>query len=186
MNANHARPMLAFWVLAAAAALITGLGLRGSDSAVTVRAGSPSPVSRSGSPELVLGGLLSAVPGAQPTATSRVGALSAAAIEYAARQAAAATPSASADHGAVSAPTARKKNSTPSSVHTRTTTTASASATVSAAPRPGRGHHHGSGSGSGSGPTTTTATATTSTSPGKGHQGTPGQGSGGPGKSSAH
>jgi len=60
VNANHARPLLAFWALAVAAAIITGTGLRASTRDVTVSAGSPAPVQTSGAPEVVLGGLLRA------------------------------------------------------------------------------------------------------------------------------
>ena len=62
MNANHARPLLAFWLLAIAAAVITSVGLRAPSADIEVRAGSPAPVTGTGSPELVLGGLLHAQP----------------------------------------------------------------------------------------------------------------------------
>ena len=58
MNANHARPMLAFWLLALIAALITALGLRSGPNHVTVPSGTPAPVQRGDAPELLLGGLL--------------------------------------------------------------------------------------------------------------------------------
>jgi len=60
VNANHARPLLAFWALAVAAAIITGTGLRAESRDVTVSAGRPAPVRTSGAPEVVLGGLLRA------------------------------------------------------------------------------------------------------------------------------
>jgi hypothetical protein len=60
VNANHARPLLAFWALAVAAAIITGAGLRASTRHVTVSAGRPASVQTSGAPELVLGGTLRA------------------------------------------------------------------------------------------------------------------------------
>jgi hypothetical protein len=62
VNANHARPMLAFWLLAIVAAVITSVGLRAGSPNIEVRAGSPSPVSGTGSPDLLLGGLLRARP----------------------------------------------------------------------------------------------------------------------------
>lgn len=61
MNANHARPLAAFWLLAIAAAVVTGMGLR-SDGGSTVRPASPSTVTSTGAPELVLGGVLRAGP----------------------------------------------------------------------------------------------------------------------------
>jgi hypothetical protein len=60
VNANHARPLLAFWALAVAAAIITGAGLSAGTRNVTVSAGRPAPVQTSGAPELVLGGTLRA------------------------------------------------------------------------------------------------------------------------------
>jgi len=60
VNANHVRPLLAFWALAVAAAIITGTGLRAQSRDVTVSAGRPAPVRTSGTPEVVLGGLLRA------------------------------------------------------------------------------------------------------------------------------
>jgi hypothetical protein len=63
VNANHARPLLAFCALAVAAAIITGAGLSASTRNVTVSAGRPAPVQTSGAPELVLGGTLRAESG---------------------------------------------------------------------------------------------------------------------------
>lgn len=62
MNASHARPMLAFWLVAAIAAAVTSLGLLESGPRVTVRAGSASPVTPDGSSGLLLGGSLRPVP----------------------------------------------------------------------------------------------------------------------------
>jgi hypothetical protein len=62
VNADHARPFLAFWLLAIVAAAITSVGLRTGSTQVQVRGGSPSPVTRSASPDLLLGGLLRAQP----------------------------------------------------------------------------------------------------------------------------
>jgi hypothetical protein len=67
LNANHARPMLAFWLLAILAAVITSVGVRAGGANVGVRAGSPSQVSGTGS-DLLLGGLLRA----QPMAVNRL------------------------------------------------------------------------------------------------------------------
>lgn len=69
VDANHARPMLAFGLLALVAAMITALGLHDGGSSVTVRAGSPSPVSRTGTPELLLGDVLHAAPSLEEAAS---------------------------------------------------------------------------------------------------------------------
>lgn len=69
VEANHARPMLAFGLLALVAAMITALGLHDGGSSVTVRAGSPSPVSRTGTPELLLGDVLHAAPSLEAAAS---------------------------------------------------------------------------------------------------------------------
>jgi hypothetical protein len=66
VNANHARPLAAFWLLAIAAAVIAGTGMRANDSAAPPQA-SPAPVSTSGAPELVLGGVLRAQTGSALT-----------------------------------------------------------------------------------------------------------------------
>jgi len=58
VNANHARPLAAFWLLAIAAAVITGTGLRANQSPSAVA--STAPVSTSRAPEVVLGGVLQA------------------------------------------------------------------------------------------------------------------------------
>jgi hypothetical protein len=84
VNAERARPLLAFWALALVAGVITNMGLREGSTRVEVPAGVPSPVTGSRSPDLVLGGLLRN----QPSATSTRGFLSdswisASALEYA-------------------------------------------------------------------------------------------------------
>jgi hypothetical protein len=61
--------MLAFWLLATVAAVITGVGLSAGTSEIQVRASFPEPVSRSGSPELLLGGVLRTQPTASRPAT---------------------------------------------------------------------------------------------------------------------
>jgi hypothetical protein len=155
--------MLAFWLLAAVAAMITGLGLHDGGSTVTVRAGSPSPVSRGGSPELVLGGVLHATPAVTPAVTadattgSPAGALPDVSAVFVARPAVVIRAH-SAPRPAV-APKPRKvvRSSTPRS---QPTTTAPARATVAptapAPTRPGHGHHAGSDRG----PTRTKVVAT--------------------------
>lgn len=62
VNPDHARPFLAFWLLAIVAAAISSIGLRAGSTPVQVSAGSPSAVTSSGSPDLLLGGLLHAQP----------------------------------------------------------------------------------------------------------------------------
>lgn len=64
MNANHARPMLAFWLLAALAAVITSLGLHESGATVEVRGAPAVPVTRTAPAQLVLGETLRAAPAA--------------------------------------------------------------------------------------------------------------------------
>ena len=85
VNANHARPMMAFWLLAIVAAVITSVGLRAGSTHIQVRAGSPSAVSSSGSPDLLLGGLFRSQPtvaATEPFSHALFG--SAAAVEHAA------------------------------------------------------------------------------------------------------
>lgn len=162
MNATHARPMLAFWLLAAVAAMITGLGLHDGGAAVTVRAGSPSPVSRGGTPELVLGGVLHGTPvlTADPIAGSPTGALPDVSAVYVARPAVVIRADSAPRPAVAPKPRTVVKHSTPrtratTTVPTRSTTTSTP--TTQAPTRPGRGHHAGSGRG----PTKTSAAAAT-------------------------
>jgi hypothetical protein len=62
LTADRARPLAAFWLLALAAALITGAGLHADEPGTQPRPGSPVRVTSSGAPELVLGGILNARP----------------------------------------------------------------------------------------------------------------------------
>jgi hypothetical protein len=61
VNPDHARPLVAFGLLAAAAAVITGTGLHTNDSAAPPSAAQLH-ASTSATPELVLGGVLRARP----------------------------------------------------------------------------------------------------------------------------
>jgi hypothetical protein len=151
VNANRARPLLAFWALAAVAGVITTMGLREGSTRVEVPAGVPSPVIGTRSPELVLGGLLSA----QPSATGTQGALSdvwtsAAALEHA--LALASAREAPTAHAIVSGP----KAGVP------TDSSAVASARASAGSSGAGGTEHGTG-------TATAAAKPTHSSHGKGH-----------------
>lgn len=68
MNREHARPIVAFACVAAAAAVVIGAGLRAEAPQVQVRAGSPSAVQPTvGEPGLVLGSSLTARPTASAT-----------------------------------------------------------------------------------------------------------------------
>jgi hypothetical protein len=62
VNGNHARPLVAFWLLAIAAAIVTAVGLHADGGDAPVRPAPPSRVTASGAPELLLGGVLRAVP----------------------------------------------------------------------------------------------------------------------------
>lgn len=73
MNGEHVRPIVAFGCVAAAAAVVTGLGLRAETPQVQVRAGVPSAVQATEDvPGLVLGNALTARPSASATAATRV------------------------------------------------------------------------------------------------------------------
>ena len=164
VNANHARPMLAFWLLAIVAATITGFGLSAGSNEIQVRAGSPSPVSRSNAPDLLLGGLLRA----QPTfgsVTSTTG--SAAAAEYHARASVVgAAPGGSAPNGGPDPHGGPQGGTTgpPGRGSGQTVTIPTSTAHTNN----GKGKS-GHGSGDTARPTTTTtATATTTDAPGKG------------------
>jgi hypothetical protein len=156
VNANRARPLLAFWALAAVAGVITTMGLREGSTRVEVPAGVPSPVIGTRSPELLLGGLLSA----QPSATGTQGArsdvwTSAAALEHALALASAREAGSTA-HATVAGP----------KVGTPTDSSAVASARAPAGPSGSGGTQRGHGTG------TATATAKpTHPSHGKGHDG---------------
>ena len=62
VNANHARPLAAFWLLAIAAAVLTVVGLRADSDGNAGRPAPASQVTSHGAPELVLGGVLRGVP----------------------------------------------------------------------------------------------------------------------------
>lgn len=69
MDVEHVRPIVAFGFVAAAAAVVTGLGLRAEAPQVQVRAGVPSAVQTADDvPGLVLGNSLTARPTASGTA----------------------------------------------------------------------------------------------------------------------
>jgi hypothetical protein len=142
LNADRARPLLAFWALAVVAGVITTMGLRAGSTRVEVPAGVPSPVTGTRSPELVLGGLLQA----QPSATGTQGILSdvwtsASALEHALGLTSAREAGRPTSHSTVAGP----KAGVP------TDSSAVASARASAGPS-GRGNSQGHG--------TSTATAT--------------------------
>jgi hypothetical protein len=137
VNANRARPLLAFWVLAAVAGVITTMGLREGSTRVEVPAGVPSPVTGARSPELVLGGLLSA----QPSATGTQGVLSgvwtsAAALEHALALASARAAGGSTAHAIVSGP----KAGVPTDSSAVASARASASPSTPGGSSPGHGH----------------------------------------------
>jgi hypothetical protein len=158
--------MLAFWLIAAVAAVVTSVGLHEGGSRVTVRAGSPSPVTGTDSSGLVLGGDLRPVPtpGGTPSAVPQPGSWpSATAIAYAARRGGSAADATTSSHAkaAVSptprtrasstAPTRPAKHRRPTK-HRPTTPQPTASApTAAAAMPPGQGHGHGYGVGHGNG-----------------------------------
>jgi hypothetical protein len=159
LNANHARPLAAFWLLAIAAAVVTGMGLR-SDGGSPVRPAPPSTVTSTGAPELVLGGVLRAGP--TLTGPSAPG-LSAAAV----------TPgvgTTTAEVAAPRTPDATHKARTNANGQTATPVQAQATQTTRATTATGhvKGRHKKNKA-------TSTATATTShdhgppTDPGKGH-----------------
>lgn len=83
MNTEHVRPIVAFGCVAAAAAVVTGLGLRAEAPQVQVRAGVPSAVQATDDvPGLVLGSSLTPRPTASGTAVTP-GSFSSVAADYA-------------------------------------------------------------------------------------------------------
>jgi hypothetical protein len=148
VNASHARPMLAFCLLAVLAALIITLGLGASAPRITVRSGEPSPVTRAGSPDLVLGGLLTARSTAGSTTST------AAALEYAANG-----PADAKTRAHTSATGTHPKSTTPAG--TSVVEPAGATATPSG---PGKSHQkHGRSEDIAKATATTTTTTTTTT-----------------------
>jgi hypothetical protein len=158
VKANHARPMLAYWLLAIIAAAITGVGLGAGDNQVQVRAGSPSPVSRANAPELLLGGLLHAQPTPAASPGSTVTGVSATSAEHALGKTAVAAPGGSSTKGG------NTKDRAPASGPDQT------EAVPVSTTRPGKGKgKSGHDSGETARPTTTTtATATSTDTHGKG------------------
>ena len=160
MNANHARPMAAFWLLALVAGVITVLGLRADGGHVTLRSGAPSPVTRSASPELVLGDQLRAQPTSTATASlaaqGLVSPLSGAILvtQFVA-------PPSAGDAHARSEGGAHQSSTAP----TATSTTPAAKATSTVTSGPGKSRHH---RGHGKGKATATATVRPTAS-GNGH-----------------
>lgn len=84
VNPDHARPLMAFGLVAAAAAVITATGLQSNDAPTSAPEATPVHASTSSAPDVVLGGVLRARPdavlsnplspelwaaGAQPTPT---------------------------------------------------------------------------------------------------------------------
>jgi hypothetical protein len=148
--------MMAFWLLAAVAAVITGLGLNAGGASVAVRAGSPSPVTNSGTPELELGGLLRALPSAAAEVSARVDTWGSAVASQ--------DPTApGVDDASARATVAGPRVTVPTDSSAVARARANASAT--ATPAPGKGHDEdGPGSGPGSTPSAT-APATPSGKP---------------------
>jgi hypothetical protein len=64
VNPDHARPLMAFGLVAAAAAVITATGLQSNDAPTPATAATPVRASTSSAPDLVLGGVLRARPDA--------------------------------------------------------------------------------------------------------------------------
>jgi hypothetical protein len=62
VNANHARPLAAFWLLAIAAGVVTAVGLRADTDGKADPPSPPSRVTSRGGPEFVPGGVLRADP----------------------------------------------------------------------------------------------------------------------------
>lgn len=84
VNVEHVRPIVAFGCVAAAAAVVTGLGLRAETPQVQVRAGVPSAVQATDDvPALVLGSALTARPSASGTAATPAASLSSVVENYA-------------------------------------------------------------------------------------------------------
>jgi hypothetical protein len=153
VKANHARPMLAYWLLAIIAAAITGVGLGAGDNQVQVRAGSPSPVSRANAPELLLGGLLRAQPTPAASPGSTVTGVSATSAEHALGKTAVAAPRGGGTQGGGS------KDRAPASAPDQT----EAIPVSTTHPNKGKGKS-GHDSGETARPTTTTTTTATASS----------------------
>jgi len=195
VNAKHARPLAAFWLLALAAAIITALGLVGDRQGTLARHGSPIRVPSSSAPALVLGGVLHA----QPNRTSAT-LLSAELLtpQVTAARAASAVrasePSTPGTTGTASTTTHKARTKSGGSAHTTVQAQAAQNAQASenaqapTSPDHGKGKHK---SGEVARTTTTattatlTATATSATEPKKGPKSNPkagpkkGQGHGG-------
>lgn len=161
VNANQARPLVAFWLLAIVAAAITVLGLLHDSPRAPVHSAPPARVTTSGTPELVLGGVLRAQP--DPALTSPLSPQlwqSPAPTPTDAVQISSATPVT----GTHKAPAQSGTSTTRAKAHT--TQTATASTTTSAS-----GHGNGHVKPDRPGKTTTTTTATTTTTTTSGHGG---------------
>lgn len=166
MNAKHARPLAAFWLLAIAAAFITGTGLRASHSGAVV---SPTQASSSRPPELVLGGVLEARTNQallHPLApdlwaTGSAGGATATAVQVASPAAGGTQKARTGGTGGHDAKV--QAHASTSTTHATATATSTATAT---------GHGKGRGNGGGGRPTTTVTAAATPT----GHAGGTGKG----------
>lgn len=134
MNANHARPMLAFWLLAALAAAITSAGLHESGATVAVRGAPAAPVTRTAPAQLVLGETLHPGPGVSLPSLAVLGHAAAQARPAVTARAAAPRPTAARTERtrpratAASRPTTRHRSTRPRVV-----------ASPSASVRPGHG-----------------------------------------------
>jgi hypothetical protein len=164
VNADHTRPLVAFALLASAAAVITSVGLQTNDSAAPIA--SPASATSSGSPEVVLGDVL----------RSRSDAVLTNPLSPGLWATASATPSAgTVQVASPSGPTTTQKARTETGGTHQTTTRAHATATTTTTSSPSTGH--GKGRGKSSQPAkTTTATATTTDGKGKGRPADPGGG----------
>jgi hypothetical protein len=164
VNADHTRPLVAFGLLALAAAVITTVGLQTNDSAAPIAASTASATS-SGAPEVVLGDVLRARSDAVLTNPLSPGLWASGT----------ATPSGgTVQVASPSGPTTTQKARTETG-GTHQTTRAHATATTTTTSTPSTGH--GKGRGKSSQPAkTTTATATTTDGKGKGRPADPGSG----------
>ena len=165
VNADHTRPLVAFGLLALAAAVITTAGLQANDSAAPIAA-SPVSATSSGAPEVVLGDVLRSRGDAVLTNPLSPGLW--------------ATGSATPSGGTVqvaspSGPTTTQKARTKTDGTHQTTTRAHATATTTVTSSPSTGHGKGRGKSTQPAKTTTTAAATTD-SKGKGRPAERGRG----------
>ena len=164
VNADQTRPLVAFGLLALAAAVITTVGLQTADSTAPIA--SPASATSSGSPEVVLGNVLRSRSDAALTNPLSPG------LWVTGR---ATPPGGTVQVDSPGGRTTTHKARTKTSGTHQTTARAPATATTTATTSPSTGH--GKGRGKSSQPAkTTTASATTTDSKGKGRPADPGGG----------